>query len=704
MNSVFFEKSAQVLFVDPSEDFALKAQQALTGLGFSKFEYAATLNEAKRIFESRSVGWVVTHSFLAQKQNFLTLLDELYKKPPGSETYVSVFFEDTEFSAIPFAFSQGILSYHRATQDGSQLRSQFVKLLEVIREAEFQPEITAASFLREYLKKQSKKRSLLELDRALALQFPTHVGVLFHLSEAYLEMGKIKEAVGCLNQARFFDPSVTKRVAQLKSEITLRFPYERFDDLPLADFGLDVVVVVEPDEAVQNILRQALTRLQAKQVLFFATGDEAWNWLKNNKEPSLIVMEWRVPKVTGPMLLQRIRGLEMFSVPVIVSSSLIRESDANLLNEMSVNAIVVKPYNESKIIQCAMKVMQQEKAPTEIRLKEKKMLDALLLKNFSKARELRNNYLATPNLPDVGRIYIEAEFLYADGKFKLAREMLTEFAKRFKKETLATVNLLGKCCLRLGEHGAALQHFKRAQDISPQNLLRLCKIADVEMSIARFEDSIATIEKAKKIDAANPVVLEVQSRQAVLTNNMQLARELIGQGVSSQLLTSFLNNQAVAKIRDHRHDEGIEMYERALEVVDSNDIENLARINYNVGLANVRVNNLDHAERALQSSLLYDTPVSIKAMSLLKRVKKAKLTGELVELRETEETTPDFDLDYEVMGDAEDAPVSADDVFQREENTNVDFQLPICLVGIFNFYEEYEGLSLLLANKNSPTS
>lgn len=85
----------------------------------------------------------------------------------------------------------------------------------------------------------------------------------------------------------------------------------------------------------------------------------------SNDPPDLIVMEWRLPKVTGPMLLQRMRAHGMHLPSIIVNSSLVKRKDETLLKEMGVATVLEKPTKRGDYLNALAWVVGQARKPTE---------------------------------------------------------------------------------------------------------------------------------------------------------------------------------------------------------------------------------------------------------------------------------------------------------------------------------------------------
>jgi CheY-like chemotaxis protein len=94
--------------------------------------------------------------------------------------------------------------------------------------------------------------------------------------------------------------------------------------------GADTILVVEDEEEARTFLVQILQH-EGFSVIGFANGAEALNYLAKSGQPSMIVMDLRMPVMDGPhfraALLQESR---LAKVPVVVVTALEPSSAAGL--------------------------------------------------------------------------------------------------------------------------------------------------------------------------------------------------------------------------------------------------------------------------------------------------------------------------------------------------------------------------------------
>jgi len=138
-----------------------------------------------------------------------------------------------------------------------------------------------------------------------------------------------------------------------------------------------------------------LKNMGAVQIKCFADGKSAASWFNANPRPDLVIQEWRIPQLSGPMLLQRIQSSKAVGSPIIVLSSLIECSDIPFIREMGVAEVIAKPVGKREFISGIIRVMQQDRLPTDHQALERKIRSSLQKGQYAEAKSLAANYCAS---------------------------------------------------------------------------------------------------------------------------------------------------------------------------------------------------------------------------------------------------------------------------------------------------------------------
>lgn len=691
MKSVFVDKMCSILIVIPSESVRTKVQQTLRGLGFNNFKACDTIISARKYLKVHSIDWIITTLFASEKETAIQLLFYLQNERPSSQIYVSLFLNDEEMTVLPLAFELGILSSHKSYFESDTLRNIVLKLTEQAEKLNFNPSLVAMQYYRQYLIQQRRFNTLLSLEQSVVKTYPTDSSLLINLAEAQYLANKRAEAEATLARAHMQEPDLQNAIRKLKDDFATggeKTEIEKGDRSE--NYSIGAIVIVDPDEASNIAMRSVLSQLKIENIHSFNDGLSAWDWIKDHDKIDLVVMEWKLHKLTGPLLIQRIRSLEHGSMPIVVASSLVKEDDALLLEEFSVAKTLEKPIDAARFMQVLEWCVEQENSPRDQTILERKIYTALTGDRMIEAAKLKKEFENNPKIPAERKKYMDARFNYHFGNYGKAKADLVIASKHAKRESLAAITLLGKCHLRLGEFRPALNSFQKAQGISPQNIERLCKIAEVFLYMDELKEAEKVIEQAENMDAQNPHVSVVKTELAAFKSNLDVAFSIMGKVSDVSELVAFLNNHAVAITRAGERKEGIEMYQSVLKILQPNEKKNIAKVSYNLGLAHVRSGDLEPAIDALKIAAESDRAIAVKANSLLKRVEEAintssgyvKLNEEKQSMLQDSDSEIDFDNYEETLGPT---PTAGSEQIAKGV---------LCLRGLISYRDEFDGLSI----------
>jgi len=379
--------------------------------------------------------------------------------------------------------------------------------------------------------------------------------------------------------------------------------------------------------------------LGCSSIFDFADGESAFNWLEQNGEPSLIIMEWRIPKITGPILLQRIRSKGFVNVPLIILSSLIKSADMPIIRELGVASLAVKPLDREAFLKVLVYTVQQDRLPSEMFSLENKIRTLLVLRNITEAESLLSRYLADSSIPSSRKTILEAELYFAKEQYLAARDLAVAAVKQ-SGESLFALNILGKCLMTMREYESALKCFKKAQSISPMNIERLVTMAEAQAELGDGDEAKKALNTAKDIDPQSKVVAEGAARVAIAAGASSEAQRALASLSSNINLVRYLNNKAVAHAKCGFADEGIEIYQKTLVAIPQHESDLVAVVRYNMALARIRRANFKEAISELDSLLATpNTRVHKKASSLKARLTEAVNQGVAFVLTESETAT-----------------------------------------------------------------
>lgn len=684
MKNLLQDKHGKILIVEPSSAIRLEIQSALRLAGFREFEMVNNITDAKKFLRISSVDWIITQVFKKETENVCHLLRLLYdgdntKKRP----FVTMLVNSEEIDFIPKAFELGLMSFQYRQIIRDVLVSEADRLVSIGQECNFEPEFVAGTYLRQFLSEKKMFDDWSVLEQGLLKFKPTEVKTLLRLAEVCLNRRQYREGISYLTQALVIDPATQSEVERLKRTFnTPEFEYE-FKKLTSA-FDVNRCVVIDPDEAVHLALTPILKQLNIPKVETYLDGEQAWNSVEMQGEPDLLICEWKIPKVSGPAFIQRMRARGHHKAPVMLLSSLIRESDAILVSELGIAKITSKPVDVKQFVAALNQTLQQDKKPTDAPAIERKILKLINLSQTAAARSLLETYKAESGVSESRHRYLTAELLYAEGKYDAAKDEVIKSLRLADRDSLSSTNLLGKCLMRMGDFQAALQFMQKAQTISPSNIDRMCAIAELQIATNHFDLAEKTIDEAKRIDARNPQIAATELNLALMKNDNEKAERLLPQLSSPTQVITFMNIQAVSRIRSNQIAEGIEIYKRTIGLLKGpayNQIK--ARLHYNLGLAYARQDVYEKAQKELiVATTLGGAPLKKKAQSLSKRVQDAINTKTKVKLLQSDSQNGNRDEDFDAEFLNGNRPTIAAKVLKEVEKK----QNGTCLQGIFRIH------------------
>ncbi len=116
------------------------------------------------------------------------------------------------------------------------------------------------------------------------------------------------------------------------------------------------IVVVDDEPDILKVLVFRLKKL-GHQVLSAATGDEALSLIRAQK-PDLILLDYRLPDMSGLDIAKRLRADEAFrSTPVILLTAAINDSIYKELEGTAVNDCLKKPFDPEELLACVKKYL-----------------------------------------------------------------------------------------------------------------------------------------------------------------------------------------------------------------------------------------------------------------------------------------------------------------------------------------------------------
>lgn len=110
-------------------------------------------------------------------------------------------------------------------------------------------------------------------------------------------------------------------------------------------------VLVADDEPVSRTVVGAMLKKAGYAVTYAPDGERAWEFLNGASPPALALLDWEMPGLQGPEVVQRLRGRHD-QTPTYVILLTSRDSSADIVQGLRAGAddYVTKPANEDELI------------------------------------------------------------------------------------------------------------------------------------------------------------------------------------------------------------------------------------------------------------------------------------------------------------------------------------------------------------------
>ena len=470
--------------------------------------------------------------------------------------------------------------------------------------------------------------------------YPNEPQVNFRYAQSEFIQGAISKAVFLLRQVRSVAPKMSKAI----DELCVKYLGERLDDNSTENitfaqrFDLRGVAIIDPDETIQNALKSVFERLGAPQIDSFSDGKSFVEWLNTvTPPPSVVVMEWKIPLVSGPALLQRVRLEKKLDLPVIVHSSIVGEKDRLLLREMGVTDIIYKPLYANILIEEIKTIIEHERSGEDADVLERHIRGKLRTRDLAGAQAIFEQMRKNAKIQDARKDQLQAEILLFQGDLAGAKRLAVA-ALNAGGENLLLLDLLGRILLKQRDYPMGMKFMDKAQRLSPTNIERLCALAESSAEMGDGSAAENRLDQVRKIDQESQLAVETSTVIAIDRGDMEIVKNLMDKVTSKENVVAVLNNKAVYLVSQDRVSDGMSLYTKALRALPPRATELRETVTYNMGLAYAKVGELKKAARVLGPiAENRDSRLHGKCRSLYARVKKAIEANTELVLKTTEQ-------------------------------------------------------------------
>lgn len=630
--------TARVAIIADRDNVGRTMAQTLTRLNFRNTQIFGSCEAFWNNADNNQFDWVMLALGTERFDDMLKFLDRRNQEPRYNSLAVSAFVPPRNTPLLPQCFEKGLLSSHAQELQAPSVEVTLTELMRVARDYDKREPYVAAHYLRQFLRQQRFTAELLNLEQTMASCFYEDSENYLRLAEAQFMTGQAERGRLTLAELQHFDASLSAKASSLYEEY-VGSVHDHLSTFATQQ-NLRRAVIIDSDRSSANVISLALSKIGVRDVKIFADGLTAWNELSVGEEPDLIVSEWLVPVLSGPLLLQRLRDHGFFRVPVIVVSQHLERADQQLLKELTVSQVMRKPLQEKQTLMAIAWSVSQHRLPTEAKTIERKVIEALRENDMATANSLRLRFKNLTKVSQARKLYLDGAFAYHEGHYAKAVDDLSQSLHTREGDNVDVVGLLGRALLKLGDAPTAARMFEKASALSPRNIKRLCELADTQMLAGKLKDAKKTISQARSIDKKSPQVGIAATKFAVVTGDLDSVANLVRNLSSFQEIIGFINNMAIAKSRLKDFQEGLALYDNLLQILSPHDHELKAIVLYNQAICFIRAGQLLDADKALTTATAYgDSRVLEKANLLHIRLERAQRDGKTLKVAEQDEVT-----------------------------------------------------------------
>jgi DNA-binding response OmpR family regulator len=619
-----FNKTADILVFSETTDDFNKINNALRTQGFTTIRLAQSAEELSRLVtdDQMNIDWLIFIDFSSSTKTLSDILSTIQDTKNRNRYFLSCFGSPSSFNKNPTLTSLGLGSWHRI-QNEKDLNDEISTLFEQINIWGYSPAKLTAAYQRRDLIKAGDHSKLLTFDQKLIDHLPNEPRLLINLAESNFLNENIDAAITLLVQVKNMDSRLSGEIADIYSKIKAAQ-----NVAPSAEVSgsnkRNQFIVIESDPSVVKQILKVFATLGIQNPEVFDNGQAAWTWLENNPEPELIITEWKLPGLGASPLIQRMRIRGLNRVPIMVCSSKVSPEEMPLFKEFSISHLLKKPTSERELALGLKWVLQQHAHPTNQTSLEKELALAIKRKDWTKAKNLKAAYMANQKVMDSRKKLLEAEFLYQEQKYSEAIDTAKAAAKMAEVDSLDFVDLMARCQHKIGDDVVASKFMEVAAKISPQNVTRICELAQINNLIGTPQNSEKFLQAALHIDRDRQDVVESVSNWSLVIDNDDKFEQIMAHVQDKLKIISHFNNRAVQLTKQHQNDQALRIYQLILKIVPSDRPEIKARIEYNLALGLVKIGKLSHAIKILSATNCKAFPTIFQKVESLKaRTKEA---------------------------------------------------------------------------------
>lgn len=350
------------------------------------------------------------------------------------------------------------------------------------------------------------------------------------------------------------------------------------------------VVIVDDEKAVRMAMERAFLDIGVKDVQVFESGESAGRFIASGAVVDCFVLDWRLPDLGGLALLNRIQSIGIYErSPVLILSGFLDKQDFRLVAEFPLLALVEKPSHANFVFKRLGELFRERDYFDQQSAAIASEIAALQPReNFIDDRweKLRTRLREAPRPAPV---YFAAIKWLKKRFLESMAEILFQDLLLVDPDCSPALIELGRRRIAVGDYAGAKKYLKRAVEVTPRNLERLCLLGDVQLHMQEPASARESFSAAVAIDPQDQRALSGLE----LAENMETHLAKVDPGKLAGTLASLLNSIGVLMVHEGKIAEGVGHYKSALRYATKDN--DWVKLGFNLGLAYLRWDKLADA-------------------------------------------------------------------------------------------------------------
>lgn len=382
--------------------------------------------------------------------------------------------------------------------------------------------------------------------------------------------------------------------------------------------GMERVLVV--DEATSNTLffEMLLKELGFTDIFIASTGYDGIKSAENN-HPQLIIVAWEMGAMPGTIFIQKVKERKKRKhLPCLVYSKRMSGEDVLLTKELGFKDILAMPFDRESARNIIKGIIDNEANLNPIEAQIRKIENYLAEGRPSEALKL-----ITPKLSEKNPFVVRANTCIAEVWMRLMKydksETFLSMALKEDADYFPALQLKAKLYSKMGNHAAAIDILRKMAEKSPKNLSNLVNLGAVYVDANQVDEAKKVLDRVMDLDADNRGAKDELGKVAFKEGNIPLAAQFLAETENGDEIASFFNMMAISLVAQGKHQEGVQTYRNAMQLLA--DKARLYLLHYNLGLALKKGGKIQEGFAELCQSYLLE-PTYEKAYVAIARVAK----------------------------------------------------------------------------------